>query len=256
VHLWITTARALVTTRRGFGEWAPVSWIHDSGAYPGYKLLLIGSIVALAMQIHRKGWKQVDQPIVILLGLFIGLSLTSARHTSLFAAVAGALAPSLFPSEPDPERMHNPLHRLGYMALCSTLLLIPLYSALYVPNEGRTLSYDSSSCPVAAVNFLKLEPIRGKLLVPFNYGSYAMWELRGQMRVSMDGRYDLVYRPKTYQRVDDFFFARDDWPTLLTTPKPDAVLVPIADAIYPKLKAQPGWNEAWHDKTDAVFLPR
>ncbi len=75
------------------------------------------------------------------------------------------------------------------------------------------------------------------------------------MRVSMDGRYDLVYRPKTYRRVDDFFFALGDWKTLLTTPKPDAILLPIADVVYPKLKALPDWKEAWHDETDAVFLP-
>jgi hypothetical protein len=256
-QLWLSTGRALITTRRGFPEWAPVSWLHDLSAYPGYRLLLIGMVVALAIQIRRKSWNRIDRPGVILIGLFAALSLTSARHTSLFALVAGALAPDIFPPAPKVDIYDHPIRRLGGMAISATALLIPFFSALtFVPGKGLTLEYKSDSCPVAAVEFLRQRNIRGKLLVPFNYGSYALWELRGRMRVSMDGRYDLVYRPETYQRVDDFFQAKGDWASLLTTPAPDAILVPVADPVYPKLQAEPGWSEAWHDGPDAVFLPR
>jgi hypothetical protein len=256
-QLWLSTGRALITTRSDFPEWAPVSWTHNLFAYPGYKLLLIGLVVALAIQIFRKGWNRIDRPSLILIALFTILSLTSARHTSLFAVVVGALAPALFPTQPKIDIIDHPIRRLGGMAISATLLLFPLFLALHVlPGDGFTLRYDSASCPRAAVDFLQQRNIRGNLLVPFNYGSYALWQLRGQMRVSMDGRYDLVYRPETYRRVDDFFRARNDWPALLTTPPPDAILVPLADAIYPKLQAQPAWTEAWHGQTDAVFLPR
>lgn len=256
-QLWLSTGRALITTRRGFAEWAPVSWGHDFSSYPGYKLLLIGLVAALAIQIRRKGWNRMDRPAVILIGLFAALSLTSARHTSLFALVAGALAPGIFPTGPKVDIFDHPIRRLGGMAIRAALVLLPLFSALMVvPGEGLTLHDKPDSCPVAAVEFLRQRDIRGKLLVPFNYGSYALWELRGRMRVSMDGRYDLVYRPETYRRVDDFFQAKGDWPSLLTRPAPDAILVPVEDAVYPKLQAEPGWTEAWHEGPDAVFLPR
>jgi hypothetical protein len=55
--------------------------------------------------------------------------------------------------------------------------------------------------------------------------------------------------------VDDFFFARGDWHDLLNSPAPDAILVPIADPVYKKLKTEPGWDEVYRDDTDAVFLP-
>jgi hypothetical protein len=256
-HLWVATGRALLAPRHGFPEWGPVSWWPDPMVYPGYKLLLLGLVAALSVRIYRLGWRQIDRPVVIILGIFLALSLTSARHTSLFAAVAGALAPGLFPPETPLDRVEDPLPRLGYMALLSTLLIVPLYTAfLILPGDGLTLRYDPASCPVAAVDYLKTQDVRGNLLVPFNYGSYALWELRGRMRVSMDGRYDLVYFPATYQRVDDFFSARGDWPSLLTTPAPEAILVPEADAVYPKLLSEPAWKEAWQDGTDAVFLRR
>ena len=125
-----------------------------------------------------------------------------------------------------------------------------------LPGEGLHLEYAHISSPRQAVAYLQIRNVRGNLLVPFNYGSYALWELRGQMRVSMDGRYDLVYRPETYRRVDDFFLAKGDWQTLLTTPAPDAILVHQNDAVYSKLQVQPGWIEAWDNDTDAIFLPR
>ena len=118
-----------------------------------------------------------------------------------------------------------------------------------------TLEYPDVACPVGAVAFLRQSGPPGDLLVPFNYGSYALWELRGRMRVSMDGRYDLVYSHQTYRQVDDFFNARGDGQRLLTSPKPAAILVPRQDPVYAKLAAQPGWQQAWNNDVDAVFLP-
>jgi hypothetical protein len=76
------------------------------------------------------------------------------------------------------------------------------------------------------------------------------------MKVSMDGRFDLVYRPETYRRVNDFFGARGDWASLLRSPAPQAVLVPMTEPVEVKMKAQPGWREAYHDANDAIFLPQ
>jgi len=256
-HLWISTGRALVSTRRDFGEWAPVSWWPQFSAYPGYKLLLLGVIIALMVLIGKRGWKRVDRSGVLLIGAFLVLSLISARHTSLFAAVSGALLPGLFPHAPLPKAVSSPINRLGYMALRSLLIVVPLFAAIIVlPGDGFQLRYPHVACPVGAVHYLQRQNIRGNLLVPFNYGSYALWQLRGQMRVSMDGRYDLVYRPATFRRVEDFFAAKGDWPNLLTTPAPEAILVSRSDDVYLKLKDLPGWQETYRDDTDAVFLPQ
>jgi hypothetical protein len=254
-QLWWATARALVVTRKGFEEWGPVPWW--SGQYPGYKLLLAGVIVAVLVQTYRKGWRWMDYRGLTLLGIFLALSFVSARHTSLFAVVAGALVPNLLPrAEWMPPHHRHPLRRLASIGVSSALLLVPLYASLMVlPGDGFRLRLDPASCPVGAVGYLQQQGVKGKLLVPFNYGSYALWELRGQMRVSMDGRYDLVYRPETYRRVDDFFSGKGNWQSLLATPAPEAVLLPRADAVYAKLQGKAGWKEAWHDATDAVFLP-
>jgi len=258
VQLWISTARALVTTRSGFPEWAPVSWTSDLMLYTGFKLLLLCVLAALSIQFSRRGWKRLDRPAVILIVAFMLLALTSARHTSLFAVVAGALLPGIFPLKWPYNVSHRPLRRLVVLGVNYGVIIMPLFAALRIlpVGEGLNLEYPSISCPVGATNFLQRQDIRGNLLVPFNYGSYALWELRGKMRVSMDGRYDLVYKPETYRRVEDFFSASGDWKTLLTTPAPEAILVPRNAAVYAKLRSESGWTESYRDSTDVVFVPR
>jgi hypothetical protein len=257
-QLWIATGRALVTTRRGFDEWAPVPWLSDPHLYLGYELLFLGILAALALEIQRKGWRQIDRAAVILIGAFMLLALTAARHTALFAEVAGALVPGIFSFRWTYTLHVRPLRRLCAVAINAALLVVPLFTALIILPEGAglRLEYPHVACPVGAVDFLEHRDTRGKLLVPFNYGSYALWELRGKMRVSMDGRYDLVYSPETYRRVDDFFRGKGDWRSLLTSPQPDAILVPRSADVYFDLRNEPGWIEAWHDPWDAVFLPR
>jgi hypothetical protein len=246
--------RALFVNRAGFGEWDPVSWWPDLLEYPGYKLLVFVSLIGLGYLAHRRGVKALARPPVILILAAFALSSMSGRHTSIFVIVAGALLPGVLPPLPyTPERSI----RLGSIAIGALLMIFPLFGALrLIPLDSVQLQLPANSCPVRAVDFLSAGQVKGKLLVPFNYGSYALWRLRGKMRVSMDGRFDLVYRASTYQRVDDFFAGRASGSSLLQNPQPDAVLLPKADPVFARLQTDPGWAEVYHDETDAVFLPR
>ncbi len=47
--------------------------------------------------------------------------------------------------------------------------------------------------PVYAVKFLKDNNVKGNILVPFDWGEYAIWKLYPDNRVSIDGRFDTVY---------------------------------------------------------------
>jgi hypothetical protein len=257
-HLWYTTGRALLTNRLDFPEWGAVSWISDPVSYLGYKILLPGTVLTVGYAIFRRGWRNVDQQGVILTGIFLALAVDSARNTSLFAVVAGAVLPGFLHDRMSFSTMERPLRRLTYLCASAALAMFPLLAAIRVLPEsaGLVMDYPGNSCAVDAVAFLQSRHVQGNLLVPFNYGSYALWELRGQMRVSMDGRYDLVYSPATYRRVEDFFNAQGDWKSLLTSPAPQAILVPRLDRVFDRLMMDPAWTEAWKDRDNAVFLPR
>ena len=92
--MWYATGRALVTTRLGFPEWAAGPWIAEPLSYLGYKVLLPGTVLALALvdlparlEERRPAWRDSHR------ASSLALSLDSARNTSLFAIVAGALLP-------------------------------------------------------------------------------------------------------------------------------------------------------------------
>jgi hypothetical protein len=255
VNLWTSTLRALAAPREGFTEWAPVRWF--SGDYPGYKLLLLVTILALHYLLRRRHDRQVDRVSVTLILAMLLLSLTSARHASLFALTAAALLPGTLPTAPRASRIRTPPRRLVYMGFCSACVIVPFYMGLYIlPGAGLQFTCNPDSCPLGAIDFLRTKGVRGDLLTPFNYGSYAMWKLRGVMRVSMDGRYDLVYKPATYNLVSDFYLGKPSAQSLLASPKPDAILVPLEDNVYRQLVANPAWRQAYYDSHDAVFLSR
>jgi hypothetical protein len=256
LDLWRVTLRALTAPRPGFAEWAMVPWLDSS--FLGYKIILGVTLVALVYLATRRNDRDIDYRSIALIDAFMLLSLTSARQTALFALVVGALLPGTLPSAPRATRIGTPLRRLAYMGLCSLCIIVPLDVGLraYSLGDGLRLTYSDESAPVEAVNFIKRTEAHGNLLTPFNLGSYAMWALRGRMRVSMDGRYDLVYKPATFLRVQEFYDARPEGLTLLTDPKPDAILVPEKAPVYPLLQRNPAWREAFHGSENAVFLPR
>jgi hypothetical protein len=255
--IWISVGQAVFIPRPNFPEWEPVSWFHDFGQFSAYKLLVLWMVVVVIGHIRQVGWKKCDQTAVILLVLFLVPSLVHVRHTSIFAIAVGALLPPLFPPEISVHdiRGWKPwLHRFVVRAI---LVVLPLIFAwrLLPTNQGLRLTYPIESCPIDAVNYLKHSGTTGNLLVGFNSGSYALWELRGQMRVSVDGRFDISYPIEIFNKNQRFFSGEDRWRDALTDPKPDAVLVNRPDGVYPKMLVEPGWTLVYQDATHAVFRP-
>jgi hypothetical protein len=256
-ELWVGVFRAFAISRTAFEEWAPVPWIHPANSFSGYKLIVLWMIPVVIQHIRSRGWKRCDQTAVILLGLFLVPSLLQARQTSIFAILAGGLIPPLFPREIPLSEIREWKPWLHRVVVRSLLVILPLVLALRLlpANQGFHLVYPPDSCPIKAVEFLRDKKITGNLLVGFNSGSYAMWELRGQMRVSMDGRYEVVYPPETFANVQHFFAGDTDWKDALAALAPDAILVNLPDGVYPKLLADSDWTQAYQDATHAVFLP-
>jgi len=255
--LWGSIYEELSVPRPGFDEWEPVPWLHDMGHFASYKLLALWGVAVVCVHIYRVGWGKCDRAAVILLGLALIPSLAHVRHTSIFALVAGGLVPPLFLPEKSLHEIHEWklwLHRFVVRAI---LIALPLVYAwrLMPANEGLHLVYPPDTCPVGAVDYLKRTDTTGNLLVGYNSGSYASWELRGQMRVSLSGRYVAIFTYATFQKVQRFFAAEDHWRDALAGPVPDAILVNRPDPVYPKMLVEPGWTEVYRDATHAVFRP-
>jgi hypothetical protein len=256
-ELWLGIFRALSISRTAIDEWGPVPWIHPANTLSGYKILLIWTLIIIFSHIRRSGWSKCDYAAIALTLLFGVISLLSVRNTSFFAIVAGGLIPPLFAPEVSLHELTRWKPWLLRLVVRGTLVILPLVLAarLLPASPGIKLTYPPDGYPIGAIAYLRDNGTEGRLLVGFNSGSYALWELRGKMRVSMDGRYLLVYSSKTFEKIQSFFEGKNHWRDALTDPVPDAVLVDLPDPVYPKMLAEPGWTEVYHDETHAVFKP-
>jgi hypothetical protein len=252
---WLGVYRVFFIPRPGFEEWAPVPWLHNVGYYSGYKILVLWALAVVIVHVYKTGWKKCDRTAIVLLSLILIPSLAHARQTSLFAVAVGGLLPPLFPSEKPLQEIREWKPWLHRVVIRSILVALPLVYVwrLMPTNEGFHLVYPPETCPIGAVDYLKKSGTKGNLLVGFNGGSYALWNLRGQMRVSIDGRYEVAYDYETFEKVQRFFSGDDHWRDALSNPPPDAILVNRPDPVYLMMLSEPGWTEVYRDTTHAVF---
>ena len=111
--------------------------------------------------------------------------------------------------------------------------------------------------PVGAVQFLKSQDFQGNVLTPFASGAYVSWMCYPQIRVSIDGRYEVAYRDDVLPKHDLFYSAKPSWESVLSEFKADAILIQVSSPAYPLL-GTPGtrtetWKRIYQDQTFAIF---
>ena len=90
-------------------------------------------------------------------------------------------------------------------------------------------------------------------MVPYDWGSYVMWKLAPNVKVSFDSRYEVAY-PNWRMDEDDLFYdAKEGWEEILAKYPTDAVLVRTDLAIVKALESKTGWNRVYSDPQFVVF---
>lgn len=106
------------------------------------------------------------------------------------------------------------------------IYIIFVFFAFYnIKNNGLGPYLDFKRYPVQAVEFIKINRLKGKLFTDFTYGSYASYKLYPQNKIYMDGRYDTVYYPWAMPVLMKFLFVGKHYDKLLTTYPPDLILI-------------------------------
>jgi hypothetical protein len=121
--------------------------------------------------------------------------------------------------------------------------------------SSRTYNMNYASLPVGAVEWLRSTRTQGRLLVDFNAGSYALWRLYPNMKVSVDGRYEECYPEETVR--DNALAFRPDLAVgraALERFEPTHILVQQRDGVTNLERAfGDGWRVVYRDR-DAVVL--
>jgi len=110
--------------------------------------------------------------------------------------------------------------------------------------------------PVAAIDFIRAYNLSGKLLISYDWGEYALWQLYPQCRVALDGRYENVYPESLSKEYFDFLYGRANWQRFLDHYPPDMILVGASSKISSLLQKEHSWQQVFLDSGSVLFLRR
>ena len=223
-----------------------------------FKYMLLITIGAFALS--RTALNLIEVSLVLLLSY---MALYSARHVSLFAIiVAPILLRSLVSILRDfPDRLFH-----AYQRRVANLLAIEKNGRQYLwPSAGIILitglgmagkieyGFSEKKFPVAAVEFIKKEPIAGNMFNNDEFGDYLIFTAWPDYRVFMDGRSDM-YGEKyggDYLRVAN---AQRGWKDVFEKHKITWVLFDTESPLTAALQEQKDWRPIYSDKVATVFV--
>lgn len=251
-------ARALTLRRATIGEWMPM-WRQGVLMMPLFGL----SLATAGYAWWRRGLGASHGIVLVLASA--AAALAHARHFSLYLLLWLSFVPATFEGTPAgqwiarlgrrrPLRLATALLAVG-AAFVPGLSLAGLTQAT-IPHGPRPPGRAGLVYPTGAVAYLGEQRFRGNLMVPFVDGAFVTWYLGPGVRVSIDGRYEVAYRPELLDEHLLFYGARPGWEKILERYPTDAVLVPVELPAMRALRRLDGWRLAYLDDSFAIFARR
>ena len=243
-----------LSTPRQISEWNPIPlWDLSHWHFKAMALLFI--VVLLKRLKHGIGWEDA----VIAMTLVAAFS--HQRHTPFFGIIVTPCLVDRLSTLKSAIKSRMPrltLTKISQNTFAVFLGLLVMYQAFYgiskyVLANGRII-VSPQTYPDSAVNFLKNNNIKGNLLLPMEWGEYAIWKLYPDCKVSIDGRFRTVYPESVIKDhfVSDFDSAR--WVALIEKYPADILLARQIPFFQELTKDGNQWIYVYSDYTAILFL--
>lgn len=264
---WKYVTRAVLMPRPEITEWASLLEAYRRGVVGGEALVYFLAIMVFALCLGRLArWRDLTAMLALAVTLWLGLR--HHRHLVFFLILAGAYLPLLLTHYLETLKS-RPLvvaarAKIGWrlpalaavflgLALGYRFLAVGPLSLQIPPQPGTGITY-SIYYPVGALDYIRREGLSGKLLLDFNWGEYAIWNLYPRCRVALDGRYETVYPDSVAEAYFEFIYGRPGWRDFLAHYPPDLVLVDSRSRIYQLLLGDKSWRLLYADPGCALFV--
>ncbi len=179
-----------VRTTRDITEWRPL-WQQETASDLVLWVLVAGFIGTMIVRRRRDLTWSALLPVAWL-GV---MSVFVARLLPLFSVVATvfvARAWRLPAGDPGPARTRP----AGLLLIDAAVVGAVCLANVVTPS--RCLAIQGSWSPdLDAAGALAAAGVRGRLVLPFDWGEYAIWHLAPRLKVSIDGRRETVYSDRT-----------------------------------------------------------
>ncbi|MBA4149546.1 MAG: hypothetical protein H0X66_15650 [Verrucomicrobia bacterium] len=239
--------------RPEIAEWNPTTLTWEHGTFFIVAFLTVFSF--LFSKQKRSLWEMA------FCGALMVLAFRSVRHTPLFCLAALALAPrhladivTRFSSSlPGGISKEAGVQKAGAVMLFLLAGAILVATVRLHKENPFTIEVPRKQYPVAAVQFIQKHALKGNLLVFFDWGEMALWELP-ECPPSIDGRLDTCYPRPLISEHWKFFNGQPVDPNILNLEKADLALLPSALAGAFTLKGMPGWEAVYVDDLAVVLV--
>ncbi len=222
-----------------------------SGAGAIYLAVLAVSLIGLVRT------RRPRSPVMIVLfGAMALAPLIAVRHLPLFAITALVVAGEHVADAWDRARprARSASYSLS-LSLPPVLAAILLVGVRYHDATSLTVNGKLAPYPAAAVALLEESGASGNVAVSYGWGEYLICHLSPNIKVSVDGRREMVYDKTALEADLRFESGIGKWDTLLTQYATGVVLVSKDGAAYNLMAERQGWSLAYDDRVAALFVP-
>ena len=210
-----------------------------------------GLVVAGAMKM--RSWRSLKQlAIASVLGL---MAIRVSRLDALFAIAAMFFAArAIGGAAADTGVAPQHLRRSPVLAYGFGVLLAA--AAFIVPPRILTVPVAPGSVPDAQVaGYVRAQHLKGKVLIWFDWGQYAIWQFGPDLKVSMDGRRETVYSTALVDAHMRFYFGGPGASRYADQLQPDYVWIPSVLPVVGELERN-GWRTACAGPTSVLLTRR
>ncbi|MBR1908480.1 hypothetical protein IJ818_06055 [bacterium] len=132
-----------------------------------------------------------------------------------------------------------------------TFLALFCFSLLRVADYRPKVSF---VFPVLETEFVKVNNLKGNILVNLGLGSYVSYKLYPNNLIYMDGRYEEVYYDEMIPLLKKFHLVADGWDEVLKKYPPDVMILENEYPIINKLTETSNWHEAYRGNRFTVLV--
>jgi hypothetical protein len=230
-------------------DWQPV-YVLGPAIWIPWLVTFVLSLIALRSMISRR---PIEWERLLPLALLAVGAVQVNRLTAFFGLVTLFLAGHHLAS-PRARPGTAPNHSAAFVGVAIAAVLMA-FSVRATASHMSCVRVDRSWTPQrGAVDYFQSQRLKGRLLVWFGWGQYALWHLTPDILVSIDGRRETAYSAPLQKKHLNFYFDVPGGHTLPDELRADYIWIPKGLGVIHRLSSA-GWHMAYED-TDSVVLSR
>ncbi len=250
--------RAITMERPTMLEWQPLWMTHDSTTS---LIAFTLSILALGYVAKNRRWSRLRGWLFCCVAAYMALK--HLRHGSIYALVwmaymPGWLTPTAFGRAAIATLINSRTMAIRGATLSAiTCIGFIVWHPIWKATIPSTDPDGAMVYPTGAVQFLKNSSFSGNVMTPFACGAYVSWMCYPEVRISMDGRYEVAYREDVLPKHNQFYNAEPGWQAALDEFSADLVLVqansPVRKSLGKSGSNTEGWRVVYEDPVFSLY---